>query len=64
MSKVQYYAAATLDGYIADPDDGLDWLLGYEGSFEGAEGTPMAEGATGRGGWNCAFPAPLRGRKV
>jgi dihydrofolate reductase len=42
----QYYAAATLDGYIADPDDGLGWLFGYEGSYdgEGAEPGPMSEG--------------------
>jgi dihydrofolate reductase len=37
MSLVRYYAAATLDGYIAEPDDNLDWLLKYEGHFEGAE---------------------------
>jgi dihydrofolate reductase len=37
MSLVRYYCAATLDGYIAEADDSLDWLLGYEGSFEGAD---------------------------
>jgi dihydrofolate reductase len=44
----QYYCAATLDGYIADPDDGLGWLFGYEGSYEGddAEPNPMAEGGS------------------
>jgi dihydrofolate reductase len=43
---VQYYCAATLDGYIAGPDDNLDWLLGYEGSYEGddAAAGPMSEG--------------------
>ena len=47
MTKVQYYCAAALDGYIAGPDDNLDWLLGYEGSYEG----PEAEVATmGEGG--------------
>jgi dihydrofolate reductase len=35
VSKVQYYCAATLDGYIAESDDTLDWLLRYEGSYEG-----------------------------
>jgi dihydrofolate reductase len=34
---VRYYAAATLDGYIAGPDDDLDWLTKYEGSFEDAD---------------------------
>ena len=46
MIKTQYYCAATLDGYIADADDGLGWLIGYEGSYdgEGAEPCPMSEG--------------------
>jgi dihydrofolate reductase len=48
MAKTQYYAAATLDGYIADSDDGIDWLMGYEGSYEGpeAEPGPMNEGGS------------------
>jgi dihydrofolate reductase len=43
VSRVQYYCAATIDGYIADPEDGIDWLTSYEGSFEGADGAPMGE---------------------
>ena len=35
MPKTQYYCASTLDGYIAEVDDTLGWLLEYEGSFEG-----------------------------
>src|SRR5262245_15638099 len=27
MTKLSYYTATTLDGFIADPDDSLDWLL-------------------------------------
>ncbi len=27
MSRTQYYTAATLDGFIADPDNSLDWLF-------------------------------------
>jgi dihydrofolate reductase len=48
VSRTQYYAAATLDGYIADVDDRIDWLTGYEGTYEG-EGSaesPMAEGGS------------------
>lgn len=46
MSKTQYYCAASLDGYIAEADDSLAWLLNYEGSFEadGAEPGPLGEG--------------------
>jgi len=48
MSKTQYYCAATLDGYIADQNDGIDWLMGYEGSYEGedAEPGPMSDGGS------------------
>lgn len=42
MSTVQYYCAASLDGFIANADDTLDWLTGYEGSFSGANVEPMA----------------------
>jgi dihydrofolate reductase len=47
-SLTQYYCAATLDGYIADADDQIDWLTGYEGSYEGEEGEagPMSEGGS------------------
>jgi dihydrofolate reductase len=35
VSRTQYYCAASLDGFIAESDDTLDWLMKYEGSFEG-----------------------------
>ena len=41
MSRVIYYAAATLDGYIADPDDGIEWLTGYNGSYDGDDAEAM-----------------------
>jgi dihydrofolate reductase len=31
VSKVVYYCAASLDGYIAEADDTIEWLMGYEG---------------------------------
>lgn len=39
MAKTQYYTAASLDGFIADPDNSLDWL------FEVDEGTDNPFGA-------------------
>lgn len=46
MATTVYYCACSLDGYIAGTDDSLDWLTGYEGSFEGegAEPSPMSDG--------------------
>jgi dihydrofolate reductase len=40
MSRTQYYCASSLDGFIAEADDTLDWLLKYEGSYEGEEAEP------------------------
>ncbi len=47
MSKAVYYCATSLDGFIAEADDTLGWLMGYEGSFEG-EGAEPAKGAYDR----------------
>jgi dihydrofolate reductase len=48
MSKVQYYCATTLDGYIADENDGIDWLTGYQGTYEG-------EGVSEGGGYDAFY---------
>jgi dihydrofolate reductase len=44
MTKTQYYCASSLDGYIAEADDTIDWLRKYEGSFEG-EGVEPIKGS-------------------
>jgi dihydrofolate reductase len=64
MGRTQYYVAASADGYIADRDNHLDWLLQY--GFEAyqehydaflAEVGALAMGAStyefvlGQGGW-------------
>ena len=47
MPRFQYYAAATLDGFIADAGDGIGWLTDYRGSYAGkdAEPPPMSGGS-------------------
>src|SRR6266511_1833496 len=47
MPRTVYYAAASLDGYIAEADDSIDWLTGYEGSYDGRDAQP-AKGAYDR----------------
>jgi dihydrofolate reductase len=44
MAKTAYYCAASLDGYIAESDDTIGWLTGYEGSFEGNGVEPIEGG--------------------
>ena len=44
MTKTQYYCAMSLDGFIAESDDTLDWLMKYEGSFEGKGAEPGGRG--------------------
>ena len=51
MSRTQYYTATSLDGFIADPDNSLDWLftrdqdragvLNYSEFFEGVGALTM-----------------------
>ncbi|MEX2253629.1 MAG: dihydrofolate reductase family protein [Thermoleophilaceae bacterium] len=46
--RVQYYCASSLDGFIAESDDTLAWLTGYQGSYDGAdaEASPMQDGGS------------------
>ncbi|HEY1276133.1 MAG TPA: dihydrofolate reductase family protein [Thermoleophilaceae bacterium] len=44
MAKTVYSCATTLDGFIADPNDGIDWLEGYEGTFDGEGARPLEGG--------------------
>jgi dihydrofolate reductase len=41
MSTAVYYCAASLDGYIAEADDTLEWLTAYEGAYEGTGVEPI-----------------------
>lgn len=68
-----YYCAISLDGYLAEVDDSLDWLLNYQGTFEhqAAEPDRMSEGggyehygemtarpATAYSGWSATEASP------
>lgn len=41
MSRTQYYCATSLDGFIAESDDTIAWLTGYEGTFDGPGAEPI-----------------------
>jgi dihydrofolate reductase len=43
LSRTVYYCAATLDGYIAEADDTIDWLTSYDGTA-GDEVEPVEGG--------------------
>ena len=51
VARTVYYCASSLDGYIAEADDSIEWLTGYEGAFEDptAEPNPMSEGGSYEG---------------
>jgi dihydrofolate reductase len=35
VARARYYCAASLDGYIAEADDTIEWLTTYDGRYEG-----------------------------
>jgi dihydrofolate reductase len=39
--RTQYYCATSLDGFIAEADDTLEWLTGYDGAYDGPGAEPM-----------------------
>ncbi|CAN5601459.1 dihydrofolate reductase family protein [soil metagenome] len=46
MARTVYYAACTLDGYIAEPAEKLSWLTGFDGAGYAGEdgaGLPMRD---------------------
>jgi hypothetical protein len=44
--SVQYYCAASLDGYIAEVDDTIEWLTGYDAVPPGEAVSPVEGGST------------------
>jgi dihydrofolate reductase len=48
MARTVYYCAASLDGYIAESDDSIDWLTGYEGTYDGdnLQAGPLSPGGS------------------
>jgi dihydrofolate reductase len=47
VTLTQYYTATTLDGFIADPDNSLDWLFAVERGDDGPDRWELFIGAVG-----------------
>jgi dihydrofolate reductase len=47
MPRIQYFVAASLDGFIATPTDDLDWLLQFDGFEGGMESYEAFMGSVG-----------------
>ena len=44
MARTVYYAAMSLDGFIAEPEEKLTWLMGFEDQeFDGPGAKPIGE---------------------
>jgi len=44
MAATVYYAAMSLDGYIAEPEEKLEWLMGFDGpGYAGTDAGPVAD---------------------
>ncbi|MEO7198150.1 MAG: dihydrofolate reductase family protein [Solirubrobacterales bacterium] len=44
MGRTVYYAAMSLDGYIAEPEERLDWLMGFDGpGYAGDDGSSVQD---------------------
>jgi hypothetical protein len=41
MPTTVYYCASSLDGYLAEVDDSLDWLLNYQGALKDEVADPI-----------------------
>jgi dihydrofolate reductase len=41
VPRLVYYAAMTIDGFIAEADDTIGWLTSYDGTYAGEGAEPM-----------------------